>query len=122
MVLGQYNQAQYCTQKSTGLGEGCAIQNRARHYIRKESIQRVPVIFRPANALIATLRMGAGLAICLAFLSGCAFVPQVKREYLSDPIMQRQEDGLESALEGHDFPRREGSVGGSSGSGGGCGC
>ncbi len=53
---------------------------------------------------------------------GCAAVHQKDREYLSDPIMQRQPDPLESTLEGHDFPRREGSAGGSSGSGGGCGC
>ncbi|MDB5051764.1 MAG: hypothetical protein JWO30_4835 [Fibrobacteres bacterium] len=57
-----------------------------------------------------------------AALGGCAFVPQRDREFLSDPIMMRQDDALESALEGHDMPRREGSVGGSSGSGGGCGC
>jgi hypothetical protein len=55
-------------------------------------------------------------------LGGCAAVPQMEREYLSDPLMQRRDDALESALESHDFPRREGSVGGSSGSGGGCGC
>lgn len=58
----------------------------------------------------------------LAALSGCAMVHQKDREFLSDPIMQRQEDGLESGLESHDMPRREGSTGGSSGSGGGCGC
>lgn len=54
--------------------------------------------------------------------AGCAAVPQKDREFLSDPILQRQPDPLESTLEGHDFPRREGSAGGSSGSGGGCGC
>ena len=53
---------------------------------------------------------------------GCAAVPQKDREYLSDVIMQRQPDPAEGDLESHDFPRREGSVGGSSGSGGGCGC
>jgi hypothetical protein len=58
----------------------------------------------------------------LAALSGCAAVHQKDREFLSDPIMQRQEDGLENGLESHDMPRREGSTGGSSGSGGGCGC
>ena len=58
----------------------------------------------------------------LAAFSGCAMVHQKDREILSDPIMQRQEDGLESGLESHDMPRREGSTGGSSGSGGGCGC
>jgi hypothetical protein len=61
-------------------------------------------------------------AAVLACLGGCAMVHQKDREYLSDPIMQRQADGLESGLESHDMPRREGSTGGSSGSGGGCGC
>lgn len=65
---------------------------------------------------------GTAAFFAATLLAGCAMVPQVKREYLSDPIMQRQEDGLESGLESHDFPRREGSTGGSSGSGGGCGC
>jgi hypothetical protein len=66
----------------------------------------------------------AAWALCAAaaLISGCAFVPQKDREYLSDTVMQRQDDPLESTLESHDFPRREGSVGGSSGSGGGCGC
>jgi Domain of unknown function (DUF4266) len=62
------------------------------------------------------------MPVLMASLSGCALVHQKDREYLSDRIMQREEDPLESALEGHDFPRREGSTGGSSGSGGGCGC
>lgn len=62
------------------------------------------------------------ITLACALLSGCAAVPQAEREFLSDPILQRQEDGLEAALESHDFPRREGSVGGNSGSGGGCGC
>jgi hypothetical protein len=72
-----------------------------------------------ALALLAVL---ASAAAALGGLSGCAFVHQKDREFLSDPIMQRQEDGLESGLESHDMPRREGSTGGSSGSGGGCGC
>jgi hypothetical protein len=65
--------------------------------------------------------VAAALA-ALALLSGCAFVPQRDREFLSDPIMQRHDDGMEATLEGHDLPRREGSVGGNAGSGGGCGC
>ena len=73
------------------------------------------------SARVKLIKPLAACAVC-AFLGGCAFVPQMKREELSDPIMQRQADPLESGLEGHDFPRREGSVGGSSGSGGGCGC
>ncbi len=59
-----------------------------------------------------------GMVIC----SGCAMVHQKDREYLSDPVMQKQKDPLEGSLESHDFPRREGTTGGSSGSGGGCGC
>lgn len=62
------------------------------------------------------------LSAAAILMGACAFVPQRDREYLSDPIMQRQDDALESSLESHDFPRREGSVGGSSGAGGGCGC
>jgi hypothetical protein len=55
-------------------------------------------------------------------LSGCAVVHQKDREWLSDPVMQRSTDKLEGALDGDNFPRREGSTGGSSGAGGGCGC
>ncbi len=58
----------------------------------------------------------------LATAQGCAMVHQKDREWLSDPVMQRQTDKLESALDGDNFPRREGSTGGSSGAGGGCGC
>jgi Domain of unknown function (DUF4266) len=58
----------------------------------------------------------------VTLMQGCATVHQKDREYLSDPILQRQDDALESRIESHDFPRREGSVGGSAGAGGGCGC
>lgn len=57
-----------------------------------------------------------------AFLGGCAMVHQKDREWLSDPVMQKQPDALEGSLNGDNFPRREGSSGGSSGAGGGCGC
>jgi hypothetical protein len=63
-----------------------------------------------------------GMVVLMLLCSGCAAVPQKDREFLSDPIMQRQADPLEATLESHDFPRREGSTGGGSGSGGGCGC
>lgn len=64
------------------------------------------------------------LAILVVALStsGCAMVHQKDREWLSDPVMQRQSDPVEGALNGDNFPRREGSSGGSSGAGGGCGC
>lgn len=70
----------------------------------------------------AAFAQAALVGAAALLLGACSFVPQSEREFLSDRIMQRQDDALESALESHDFPRREGSVGGSSGSGGGCGC
>jgi hypothetical protein len=74
------------------------------------------------NPVFRAVFVVLGAAAVLISLTACAAVPQKDREFLSDPIMQRQEDGLESGLESHDMPRREGSTGGSSGSGGGCGC
>lgn len=72
-------------------------------------------IFDPALRFMALLAsFGA--------LSGCANVPQKDREFLSHPALQRVPDKLENGLESHNLPRREGSAGGSSGSGGGCGC
>ncbi|MDB5051890.1 MAG: hypothetical protein JWO30_4961 [Fibrobacteres bacterium] len=62
------------------------------------------------------------LTIALLALSGCARVHQKDREFLSDPIMQRSTDPMADGMESHNLPRREGAVGGSSGSGGGCGC
>lgn len=53
---------------------------------------------------------------------GCAAVPQMERGYLSDPIMQLNNDKVEKHFEQENFPRREGSTGGGSGAGGGCGC
>ena len=71
------------------------------------------------NARILPL---AGALLILSTLQGCALVQQKDREWLSDPVMQRQGDRLEGSLNGDNFPRREGSSGGSSGAGGGCGC
>jgi hypothetical protein len=72
-------------------------------------------IFR--HGLVLALLSGLGAA-----LTGCATVQQKDREFLSDPIMQRMPDAMGSGMEAHNLPRREGSSGGSSGSGGGCGC
>ncbi len=66
--------------------------------------------------------LGIGILILGFLLQSCARVQQRHREFLSDPIMQRIPDALENGLESHNLPRREGSAGGSSGSGGGCGC
>jgi hypothetical protein len=62
------------------------------------------------------------LFLAVAALAGCATVKQKDREYLSDPVLQLSPDPQGDGLESHNMPRREGSAGGSSGSGGGCGC
>ncbi len=63
------------------------------------------------------------ILVTVGFLfTGCAVVHQRERDFLADPIMQRVPDAMENNLESHNLPRREGSAGGNSGSGGGCGC
>ncbi len=55
--------------------------------------------------------------------SGCFMaIQQYQRENLGDTIMYFDYDAEESLLNGHIYPRREGSSGGYSGAGGGCGC
>jgi hypothetical protein len=62
------------------------------------------------------------LVISSLSASGCSRVLQKDREFLSDPILRPVPDPLGNGLESHNRPRREGGVGGASGSGGGCGC
>ena len=71
---------------------------------------------------LARLAVAGLISASLLGLSGCAMVKQKDREYLADPIMQRTPDPQGAGMEAHNLPRREGSVGGSAGSGGGCGC
>ncbi|MEK9138793.1 MAG: DUF4266 domain-containing protein [Bacteroidota bacterium] len=54
--------------------------------------------------------------------SGCANVRAYEREKLADPIMERQSQFAKQTLEQKFFSTREGSIGGASGIGGGCGC
>ncbi len=75
-------------------------------------------ILRGAIFLVLTGLTVAGMST----LSGCSTVKQKDREFLADPIMQRAPDALGAGMESHNLPRREGSAGGSAGSGGGCGC
>jgi Domain of unknown function (DUF4266) len=53
---------------------------------------------------------------------GCATVKSYEREKLADPIMERQDQFAKQTLEQKFFSTREGSIGGASGIGGGCGC
>lgn len=70
-----------------------------------------------------TLRALLVLAVVAApLLSGCATVRPEQRAILADPIMQFSNDpGEEEALQ-HVLENREGSYGGGSVKGGGCGC
>ena len=57
-----------------------------------------------------------------ALLSGCAAVKASERNYLADPIMERENHFSKQTLAQKFFSSREGSIGGAGGIGGGCGC
>ena len=64
----------------------------------------------------------AGVALWAVCCTGCAVVRPYEREKLADPIMERQNQFAKQTLEQKFFSTREGSIGGASGIGGGCGC
>jgi hypothetical protein len=63
-----------------------------------------------------------GIALTAALLSGCAGVRIYERQHLGDPIMEREEKFAKQDLSEKFFLSREGSIGGTLGIGGGCGC
>ena len=70
------------------------------------------------------LRYFAGLlaALGLASLSACATVRPEQRAILADPTMQFDAKSVDQAALEHALDNREGSTGGGSVKGGGCGC
>lgn len=74
----------------------------------------------PAAVLRAAL-LAAALAAA-GGASGCAAVKPFEREKLSDPIMDPGSHLSKQTLEQKFFSTREGSAGGGTGVGGGCGC
>jgi len=62
------------------------------------------------------------LLLGIAPLSACVTVRPEQRAILADPTMQFQGDPREAAQRQHVLENREGSFGGSSVKGGGCGC
>ncbi len=60
--------------------------------------------------------------LSLFMLSGCAAVKAYQREKLADPIMEPQSQMTKQKLDDKFFSTREGSIGGTGGIGGGCGC
>lgn len=81
------------------------------------------------SRFISSLRR-TGVLLCLAAAGvaggGCSVskwtVRPHQRELLADRIMQLDAEGQERAAEEHILSNREGAVGGSGTSGGGCGC
>lgn len=54
--------------------------------------------------------------------AGCGTVKPFEKGKLADPIMERNDLFAKQTLEQKFFSTREGSIGGGSGIGGGCGC
>jgi hypothetical protein len=67
---------------------------------------------------------GTALALLVAavFVSGCATVAPQQRAILADPTMQFSGEAKHDAALRHAIENREGSMGGTGVSGGGCGC
>lgn len=61
-------------------------------------------------------------AIALATSAGCATVRPEQRAILADPTMQFDDKAADQAALEHALENREGSTGGGSVKGGGCGC
>ena len=66
-----------------------------------------------------TLVLALGLVVAMA---GCAGVKSYERGMLGDPIMEREDQFAKQSLSEKFFLSREGSIGGTLGIGGGCGC
>jgi hypothetical protein len=64
----------------------------------------------------------AVMALALLAAVGCVTVRPEQRAILADPVMQFQSDPREAAQRQHVLDNREGSFGGTSVQGGGCGC
>jgi hypothetical protein len=62
------------------------------------------------------------VVVAIAALAGCATVKPQERAVLADPVMQFEGDPKAAAQIRHAIENREGSYGGTSVSGGGCGC
>lgn len=84
---------------------------------RRNGRERVSV--RGAARVAARL---AALGLGLALATGCAPVRPEQRAILADKIMRFGADARARAALEHALENREGSIGGSSVQGGGCGC
>ena len=74
-----------------------------------------------ARVLIKALGLLLGMSVLLTSV-GCATVRPEQRAILADPTMQFDEKSADRAALEHALENREGSTGGGSVRGGGCGC
>lgn len=80
-------------------------------------------VFTSRNYAIREALVALAIVSSLAASSaGCVTVRPEQRAVLADPIMQFQGDTRDAAQRQHVLENREGSFGGSSVKGGGCGC
>jgi hypothetical protein len=70
---------------------------------------------------IMMIRFGAIVLVSL-LIAGCAAVNIFEREHLGDPAMERESQFAKQSLKQKFLLSREGSIGGTLGIGGGCGC
>jgi hypothetical protein len=74
------------------------------------------------SASLRVVSICAVIAATACVLTGCTAVKASERNWLADPIMERQDHFAKQSLEQKFFSSREGSIGGAEGIGGGCGC
>ena len=75
------------------------------------------------GGIVKRVLLGILAAVTSAMvMAGCVTVRAYERESLADPIMERQNQFAKQSLEQKFFSTREGSIGGATGIGGGCGC
>lgn len=74
-----------------------------------------------SRARVVAIALALALALLLA-AAGCVTVRPEEKEYLAEPAMTWGGEGIVQQHEHHIVENREGSIGGSSTTGGGCGC
>ena len=74
------------------------------------------------SILARRLAWAALALLSMALASGCATVRPWDRDLLADPRMKFRPAPMMSAVDDHIYFSKEGSMGGASASGGGCGC
>jgi hypothetical protein len=67
-------------------------------------------------------RIGGLLAALLLMAAGCVTVRPEQKEYLAEPAMTWGDESIVKQHEQHVVENREGSIGGGTTAGGGCGC